>query len=109
MRNLGAYPRKYPGPDTGLPELARYTGMKTLEDQSKHAKILLGDTGELERVAALALVYPAAHGGWVVRAVISLTNCEEITGFVGPTAQQRAMEYAGEKYAGVRVYDAAPT
>ena len=83
--------------------------MQTLEDQTKHAKVLLGDTGELERVAALALVYPAQHGGWVVRAVISLKNCEEVTGFVGPTAQQRAMEYAGEKYAGVRVYDSAPT
>lgn len=82
--------------------------MKTLEDQTRHAKVLLGDTGELERVAALALVYPAEHSGWVVRAVVSRTNCEEVTGFLGPTARQRAMEYAAEKYAGVKVYDAAP-
>lgn len=80
--------------------------MNTLEDQAKHAKILLGDTGELQRVAALALVYPAEHAGWVVRAVISRASCEEVTGFLGPTAKQRALEYAAEKYAGVKVYDA---
>lgn len=79
--------------------------MNTLEDQTKHAKVLLGDTGELERVAALALVYPAEHSGWVVRAVISRTSCEEVTGFLGPTARQRALEYAAEKYSGVKVCD----
>ena len=82
--------------------------MNTLEDQTKHAKILLGDTGELERIAALALVYPTQHAGWVVRAVTSPANAEEVTGFIGPTAKQRAMEYAAEKYAGVKLYDAAP-
>jgi hypothetical protein len=82
--------------------------MTTLELQTKHAKILLGDTGELERVAALALVYPTHHAGWVVRAVTSEANADEVTGFLGPTAKQRALEYAGEKYAGVKVLDSAP-
>jgi hypothetical protein len=82
--------------------------MTTLELQTKHAKILLGDTGELERIAALALVYPTQHAGWVVRAVASQADTDEVTGFIGPTAKQRALEYAGEKYAGVKVMDAPP-
>jgi phosphatidate phosphatase APP1 len=56
--------------------------MTTLELQTKHAKILLGDTGELERIAALALVYPTQHAGWVVRAVASQADTDEVTGFI---------------------------
>lgn len=82
--------------------------MTILELQTKHAKILLGDTGELERIAALALVYPTNHAGWVVRAVASPADTEEVTGFLGPTAKQRALEYAGEKYAGVKLMESAP-
>ncbi len=82
--------------------------MTTLELQTKHAKILLGDTGELERIAALALVYPTHHAGWVVRAVASPADTEEVTGFLGPTAKERALEYAGEKYAGVKLMETAP-
>jgi hypothetical protein len=44
----------------------------------------------------------------VVRAIVSPRDTAEVTGFLGPTARQRALEYAGEKYAGVQLLERPP-
>jgi hypothetical protein len=69
---------------------------------------MLGPTGELKRVAALAYVYPR-QSGWIVRAADSKGGPQHyITGFIGPDAMQRAVEYGCEKYSGVLVLDHEP-
>ncbi len=68
---------------------------------------MLGPTGELQRVAALAFVYPR-HTGWIVRTPSTDGKDYCVTGFVGPKAFHRAVEYASEKYSGVLVLEHEP-
>lgn len=82
--------------------------MTTTRNPAHDAKAMLGPTGELKRVAALAYVYPR-QTGWIVRAADSKGGQENyITGFIGPDAMQRAVEYGCEKYSGVLVLDHEP-
>jgi hypothetical protein len=82
--------------------------MTTTRNPAHDAKTMLGPTGELKRVAALAYVYPR-ETGWIVRAADSKGGREPfITGFIGPKAMQRAVEYGCEKYSGVLVLEHEP-
>ncbi|MGE3476236.1 MAG: hypothetical protein AB7H70_10575 [Rhodospirillaceae bacterium] len=81
--------------------------MTTTRNPAEDAKAMLGPTGELQRVAALAFVYPR-HAGWIVRTPSTDGTDYCITGFVGPKAFNRAVEYASEKYSGVLVLEHEP-
>ncbi|MGE4064264.1 MAG: hypothetical protein AB7E79_12930 [Rhodospirillaceae bacterium] len=82
--------------------------MTTTITPAQQAKAMLGPTGELRRVAALAFVYPR-DTGWIVRAADSKGGPDQfITGFIGPKAFQRAVEYGCEKYSGVLVLEHEP-
>ncbi|MEA2732402.1 MAG: hypothetical protein QOF70_6877 [Acetobacteraceae bacterium] len=66
---------------------------------------MLGDTGEVSRVAALATIYCGGDDPerWVVEAVDASGDGGIFTTlFLGPCAQERAREYAQEKYSGFR-------
>ncbi|MCA0201651.1 MAG: hypothetical protein LCH56_12575 [Proteobacteria bacterium] len=78
--------------------------MTTIKSPAEDAKAMLGPTGELQRVAALAFVY-ARHGGWIVRIPAADGKDDCIAGFVGPNAFDRAVEYASEKYAGALILE----
>lgn len=65
---------------------------------------MLGETGEVRRVAALATVFPDTDepGAWVVGALdASGDGGMYFTVFAGPDAEERAIEYAEAKYAGL--------
>jgi hypothetical protein len=79
--------------------------MKSLRKQAQQAKVMLGDTGLVQRVAALATVY-LDDDDWIVESLDSSGDggiC--ITAFSGPFAQERAIEYAQEKHSGLRLYE----
>jgi hypothetical protein len=110
------FARKYPPVLSSLhrkldvfrPQSLRYPGMTTTRNPAHEAKAMLGPTGELKRVAALAFVYPREKG-WIVKAPDSKGGPELfVTGFIGPKAMQRAVEYGCEKYSGVLVLDHEP-
>jgi hypothetical protein len=77
--------------------------MSKLCNPAKDAKAMLGPTGELRRVAALATV--SQNGAtWLVGATDSCGNGRFYgVAFTGPEAQARALEYASEKYSGYRL------
>jgi hypothetical protein len=82
--------------------------MTITRNPAREAKAMLGPTGELRRIAALAFVYPREKG-WIVRAPDSKGGPEHfITGFIGPDAFRRAVEYGSEKYSGVLVLHHEP-
>ncbi|MQA65527.1 MAG: hypothetical protein GEU76_06465 [Alphaproteobacteria bacterium] len=64
---------------------------------------LLGETGEIVRIPAVAELYQSSENReqWIVWAVDSDGAMLE-TVFSGPSAEQRATEYAREKFAGFR-------
>jgi hypothetical protein len=77
-----------------------------LRRKAKDAKALLGAAGSLHRVAAFAVVYQGYLGDddWVVEALDSHGDGGiYATVFAGPSAKERALEYAEEKYSGVEV------
>lgn len=77
-----------------------------LQRKAKDAKALLGETGSLHRVAAFAIVYEGYLGDddWVVEALDSRGDGGiYATVFSGPSAKERALEYAEEKYSGLEV------
>lgn len=77
-----------------------------LRRKAKDAKTLLGPNGALRRVAAFAIVYQGYLGAddWVVEALDSDGDGGIYTTvFSGPSAKERALEYAEEKYSGVEV------
>ena len=79
--------------------------MSRLRRNAKEAKELLGDSGMLRRVASLATVSPGEEADeWVVSALDSSGDGGiYITAFSGPLARERAIEYAREKYSGLRL------
>ena len=77
-----------------------------LRRKAKEAKAILGSTGTVQRVAAFAIVYKGFVGeeDWVVETLDSRGDGGiYVTVFAGPQAQERALEYAEEKYSGVEV------
>lgn len=88
--------------------MKRSLGMKNseLRRKAKEAKAILGATGTVRRVAAFAIVYKGYVGeeDWVVETLDSHGDGGiYVTVFAGPQAQERALEYAEEKYSGVEV------
>ena len=78
--------------------------MSVSDDSAREAKVMLGDAGTIERVAAIAIVAESIEDGeWIVIS-IGPSGSEGIyqTIFTGPSAEKRALEYAAEKYSGVR-------
>jgi hypothetical protein len=74
--------------------------MKSLRRQAQEAKAMLGDTGVVNRVAALATVFQDGDE-WVVESLDSSGDggiC--VTAFSGPFARERGLEYAREKHSG---------
>lgn len=85
--------------------------MSHLRRRAAEAKNLLGELGELRRVASVATVYPAEDGSaaWVVSALDSSGDGGIFdTIFSGPEARTRALEYAREKYAGLQLCEPHP-
>ena len=82
--------------------------MSQLRQNAAEAKSMLGETGTLSRVAALASVYAdEGLGAWCVGALDSSGDGSEfITAFFGPEGKARALEYAAEKYSGFRLHEA---
>lgn len=79
--------------------------MSRLRRNAREAKELLGDIGNLRRVASLATVCLGEPGTdeWVVSSLDSSGDGGiYITTFSGPFAKERAIEYAREKYSGYR-------
>jgi hypothetical protein len=79
--------------------------MYDTEGNAREAKTMLGATGAVKRVAAIAVVLETTEGDeWVVASLDS-SGGKGIyeTVFTGPFAKERALEYAGEKYSGYRV------
>lgn len=77
-----------------------------LRRKAKEAKAILGAAGTVRRVAAFAIVYKGYVGeeDWVVETLNSHGDGGiYVTVFAGPQAQERALEYAEEKYSGVEV------
>lgn len=77
-----------------------------LRRKATEAKTLLGNGGNVRRVAAVAIVYQGyiSEADWVVEALDSHGDGGIYTTvFSGPSAKERALEYAGEKYSGVEV------
>ena len=64
---------------------------------------LLGETGEIVRIPAIAEIHRSSKDPekWIVYAVDSDGAIIE-TVFAGPSAQQRANEYAQAKFAGLQ-------
>jgi hypothetical protein len=90
--------------------MKRFLDMKKSELRRKavEAKAILGATGTVSRVAAFAIVYKGYVGedDWVVETLDSHGDGGiYVTVFAGPQAQERALEYAEEKYSGVEVRD----
>jgi hypothetical protein len=80
--------------------------MSHLRRRARDAKGMLGDTGTLRRVAAVATVYQGDVGpdDWVVEALDSTGDGGIfVTIFAGPLARERALEYAQEKYSGLEL------
>jgi len=79
--------------------------MSRLRRNAKEAKELLGDSGTLRRVASLATVYPGEEPDeWIVSALDSSGDGGiYAAAFSGPLARERAIEYAREKYSGLRL------
>ncbi len=76
--------------------------MSKLRNPSEDAKAMLGPVGELRRVAALATISRAGHT-WLVGTTDTSGNGRFYgIAFMGPDARARAVEYAEEKYSGVR-------
>lgn len=81
--------------------------MGKLRDQAAYAKALLGDTGELKRVASLATLYRSdLPGEWIITALDEGGDGGIYTVvFSGPDAKERAIEYGSEKYSGLQRRD----
>lgn len=78
--------------------------MSLTRRQSREAKIMLGETGTIRRVAALATLSKGDvdPSDWVVSALDSKGDGGiYLTIFSGPEAYERALEYASEKYSGL--------
>lgn len=80
--------------------------MSQLRRRAAEAKHLLGSSGEIARVGAVATVYKGDVDpeDWVVEAIDSSGDGGiYVTVFSGPLARERAVEYAREKYSGLRL------
>jgi hypothetical protein len=78
--------------------------MSLSEDNARHAKAMLGDTGTIERVAAIAVVAEGLQDEeWIVTSIGSGGEALYQTIFTGPSSMERALEYAAEKYSGYRL------
>ena len=77
--------------------------MSASENRNREAIGLLGDTGELVRISAVAEIHQSSRDSaqWIVWAVDTDGAMQE-TVFSGPSSEQRAIEYARAKYAGLR-------
>lgn len=72
---------------------------------------MLGDTGTIKRVAAVATVCPGAEdpSDWFVESTDAAGEGSIFTVvFLGPRARERALEYAQEKYSGVQLREDGP-
>lgn len=70
---------------------------------AQEAKIMLGPYGVVNRVSALATVF-CVRSQWIVAAPDSHGEGGiYVTAFSGPKAQERAIEYASEKYSGMQL------
>ena len=71
-------------------------------ESRQHAVDILGNTGELVRIPAIAEVYPSASDAdqWIVWAVDTDGAMVE-TVFAGPSAERRAIVYAQANFAGL--------
>jgi hypothetical protein len=77
--------------------------MSQLRQNARTAKAMLGRTGTVKRVAALATVYRDGDE-WVVESIDSDGDGGiYFTAFSGPRAERRALEYAQEKYSGFQL------
>jgi hypothetical protein len=77
--------------------------MSKVRTAAEDAKAMLGPTGELKRVAALATV-SRDRATWLVGTTeTSGTGRFYGVAFTGPDARERALEYAREKYSGCRL------
>lgn len=80
--------------------------MSQLRKNAREAREILGDSGRLRRIAALATVSPGepGTGEWIVSALDSSGDGGiYIAAFSGPLAKDRAIEYAREKYSGLQL------
>jgi hypothetical protein len=77
--------------------------MSRLRRNARGAKVMLGETGTLPRVAAVATVFEDQESAdWVVSSIDSSGDGGVYTViFSGPLARERAVEYASEKYSGL--------
>jgi hypothetical protein len=81
--------------------------MSKTRQNAAYAKAALGDTGTLIRVPAMAHVIPSddSPNEWCVDSLdASGEGSFFTTVFLGPSARERAIEYAQEKYAGFQVH-----
>lgn len=64
---------------------------------------MLGETGEVDRIPAIADIYPSSKvpDQWIVWGIDTDGAMLE-TIFAGPSAEERATEYAEAKFAGLR-------
>jgi len=74
-----------------------------LRRNAREAKIMLGETGTLNRVAATATVFKDPESAdWIVSSIDSSGDGGVYTViFSGPFARERSVEYASEKYSGL--------
>lgn len=82
--------------------------MNPVRKRASDTGVVLEQPGALKRIAAVAAVYKGGGGpeDWVVETIDSTGDdgiC--VTVFVGPDAKERAIEYASEKYSGLRLHD----
>lgn len=72
-------------------------------DRSLDALSMLGEVGEIDRIPAVADIHPSSADPdqWVVWALDPDGAMLEII-FAGPSAEQRATEYAEAKFTGLR-------
>jgi len=73
-----------------------------------YALSMMGSTGEVRRVPALATIYPSPDepGEWIVGSLDSSGDGGiYLTCFSGPNAERRALEYAEAKYSALQRRD----
>jgi hypothetical protein len=79
-----------------------------LRDNAQYARIMLGESGEVRRIASRADVKETEPGVWRVGSIDSSGDGGIYeTFFEGPDSYRRAVEYAAAKYSGTLVISAA--
>lgn len=88
-----------------------FSGMSDVRRNARDAKAMLGPTGTIRRVAAVAIVYQGylSPDDWVIETLDAAGDGGiYVTVFSGPKARERAIEYAEEKYSGFQLRDSDP-